>query len=154
MRKEKTENLYLAIQTADSIVIGAGAGLSASAGFTYDGDRFKKYFSDFEEKYNFHDMYSGRFYPYKTAEEFWAYWSRYIYLNRYIDAPKPVYNDLLDLVKDKDYFVITTNVDHCFQKAVFDKKDYFTHRVITDFFNVPCLATKKHSIITILSPIW
>ena len=140
MRKGKTENLYSAIQTADSIVIGAGAGLSASAGFTYDGDRFKKYFSDFEEKYNFHDMYSGGFYPYKTAEEFWAYWSRYIYLNRYIDAPKPVYNDLLDLVKDKDYFVITTNVDHCFQKAVFDKKRLFYTQGDYGLFqcSVPC----------------
>lgn len=140
MRKGKTENLYSAIQTADSIVIGAGAGLSSSAGFTYDGDRFKKYFSDFEEKYNFHDMYSGGFYPYKTAEEFWAYWSRYIYLNRYIDAPKPVYNDLLDLVKDKDYFVITTNVDHCFQKAVFDKKRLFYTQGDYGLFqcSVPC----------------
>ena len=140
MRKGKTEKLYSAIQTADSIVIGAGAGLSASAGFTYDGDRFKKYFSDFEEKYNFHDMYSGGFYPYKTAEEFWAYWSRYIYINRYIDAPKPVYNDLLDLVKDKDYFVITTNVDHCFQKAVFDKKRLFYTQGDYGLFqcSVPC----------------
>lgn len=140
MRKKKTENLYSAIQTADSIVIGAGAGLSASAGFTYDGGRFKKYFSDFEEKYNFHDMYSGGFYPYKTAEEFWAYWSRYIYINRYIDAPKSVYNDLLDLVKDKDYFVITTNVDHCFQKAVFDKKRLFYTQGDYGLFqcSVPC----------------
>lgn len=119
------ERLKKAIENADAIVIGAGAGLSTSAGFVYTGERFKKYFSDFEEKYGFHDMYSGGFYPYGTQEEFWAYWSRYIYVNRYMDAPKPVYNVLFELVKDMDYFVITTNVDHCFQKAGFDKKRLF-----------------------------
>jgi len=114
-----------AIEQADSIVIGAGAGLSTSAGFVYNGDQFRKHFSDFEAKYGFHDMYSGGFYPYDTLEEHWAYWSRYIYVNRYVDAPKPVYQELLLLVKDKDYFVLTTNVDHCFQKAGFDKKRLF-----------------------------
>ncbi|MCD8196566.1 MAG: Sir2 silent information regulator family NAD-dependent deacetylase [Lachnospiraceae bacterium] len=114
-----------AIEQADSIVIGAGAGLSTSAGFVYNGERFRKYFSDFEAKYGFHDMYSGGFYPYDTLEEHWAYWSRYIYVNRYVDAPKPVYQELLSLVKDKDYFVLTTNVDHCFQKAGFDRKRLF-----------------------------
>lgn len=113
------------IETVDTIVIGAGAGLSTSAGFIYDGERFHKYFADFEEKYGFHDMYSGGFYPYKTLEEYWAYWSRYIAVNRYDDAPKPVYNKLFELVNGKDYFVITTNVDHCFQKAGFDKKRLF-----------------------------
>lgn len=93
--------------------------------FEYSGERFRQYFSDFEEKYGFHDMYSGGFYPYETLEEYWAYWSRYIYINRYMDAPKPVYDRLLELVKDKDYFVITTNVDHCFQKVGFDKKRLF-----------------------------
>ena len=106
-------------------MIGAGAGLSTSAGFVYEGERFQRYFSDFEEAYGFHDMYSGGFYPYKTPEEFWAYWSRYIYVNRYMIAPKSVYSDLLELVKDKDYFVITTNVDHQFQKAGFDKERLF-----------------------------
>ena len=106
-------------------MIGAGAGLSTSAGYEYSGERFEKYFSDFEEKYGFHDMYSGGFYPYKTPEELWAFWSRYICINRYVDAPKPVYEELLKLVGDKDYFVITTNVDHCFQKAGFDKKRLF-----------------------------
>lgn len=114
-----------ALQSADAVVIGAGAGLSTSAGFVYIGERFQEYFSDFGEKYGFRDMYSGGFYPYKTPEEHWAYWSRYIYVNRYMDAPKPVYRELLELVKDKDYFVITTNVDHCFQKAGFDKKRLF-----------------------------
>ena len=111
--------------TADAVVIGAGAGLSTAAGFTYSGERFEKYFSDFRKKYGFEDMYSGGFYPFATPEEHWAYWSRYIFVNRYQDAPKPVYENLLKLVADKDYFVITTNVDHCFQKAGFDKKRLF-----------------------------
>ena len=106
-------------------MIGAGAGLSAAAGFTYSGERFERYFSDFAAKYGIRDMYSGGFYPFPTSEEFWAYWSRYILINRYQDAPKPVYDDLLKLVADKDYFVITTNVDHCFQKAGIDKKRLF-----------------------------
>ena len=117
--------LKTALDEADAVVIGAGAGLSTSAGFTYDGERFHKYFADFEAKYGFHDMYSGGFYPYATPEEHWAYWSRYILINRYTDAPKPVYKELFRLVKDKDYFVITTNVDHCFQEAGFDKKRLF-----------------------------
>ena len=117
--------LKTALDEADAVIIGAGAGLSTSAGFTYNGERFHKYFADFEAKYGFHDMYSGGFYPYATPEEHWAYWSRYILINRYTDAPKPVYKELFRLVKDKDCFVITTNVDHCFQKAGFDKKRLF-----------------------------
>lgn len=128
---EQIERLREALAQAEAVVIGAGAGLSASAGFVYDGERFQKYFSDFEEKYGFHDMYSGGFYPYSILEEYWAYWSRYIYINRYMDAPKPVYDTLLGLVKDKDYFVITTNVDHCFQKAGFDKSGCFIPRGTT-----------------------
>lgn len=119
------QRLKTALDEADAVVIGAGAGLSTSAGFTYDGERFHKYFADFEAKYGFHDMYSGGFYPYATPEEHWAYWSRYILINRYMDMPKPVYEELFRLVSDKDYFVITTNVDHCFQKAGFDKKRLF-----------------------------
>ena len=122
---DKTTLLAEKISSADAVIIGAGAGLSTSAGFTYSGERFSKYFSDFKEKYGFTDMYYGGFYPYKTLEEYWAYWSRYIYINRYTDAPKTVYADLLRLVTDKDYFVITTNVDHQFQKAGFDKKRLF-----------------------------
>ena len=122
---DNIEKLKEALQSADAVVIGAGAGLSTSAGFVYNGERFQKYFSDFAAKYGFQDMYSGGFYPYSTKEEFWAYWSRYIWVNRYMDAPKPVYDDLFQLVKDKDYFVITTNVDHCFQKVGFDKKRLF-----------------------------
>ena len=119
------ERLKAALQDCDAVVIGAGAGLSTSAGFIYTGERFEKYFSDFAQKYGIQDMYSGGFYPFASPEEHWAYWSRYIYINRYLDAPKPVYEDLLNLVRDKDYFVITTNVDHCFQKAGFDKKRLF-----------------------------
>ncbi|MCQ4022984.1 MULTISPECIES: Sir2 silent information regulator family NAD-dependent deacetylase [unclassified Ruminococcus] len=113
------------INTADAIVIGAGAGLSASAGFDYAGERFERYFSDFHKKYGITDMYSGGFYPYETPQEYWAWWSRHILVNRY-DCPvgKP-YSDLLKLVKDKDYFVLTTNVDHQFQRAGFDKKRLF-----------------------------
>ena len=119
------KDLQTALSEADTVIIGAGAGLSTSAGFVYTGERFKKYFSDFAAKYGIKDMYSGGFYPFATPEEHWAYWSRYIYINRYMNAPKPVYDDILKLVQDKDYFVITTNVDHCFQKAGFDKKRLF-----------------------------
>ena len=122
---DNIQRLREALDKADAVVIGAGAGLSTAAGFTYTGERFDRYFSDFAGKYGFSDMYSGGFYPFPTQEEFWAYWSRYVFINRYADAPKPVYDDLLSLVKDKDYFVITTNVDHCFQKAGFDKKRLF-----------------------------
>ncbi|MGN1121945.1 MAG: SIR2 family NAD-dependent protein deacylase [Eubacteriales bacterium] len=113
------------IDAADAIVIGAGAGLSASSGFDYGGERFERYFSDFHEKYGITDMYSGGFYPYDTLEEYWAWWSRHIFVNRYdVGVGKP-YADLLKLVKDKDYFVLTTNVDHQFQLAGFDKKRLF-----------------------------
>lgn len=119
------EQLQQALDCADAVVIGAGAGLSTSAGFVYNGERFEQYFSDFRAKYDFEDMYTGGFFPFATQEEHWAYWSRYIWVNRYMDAPKPVYDTLLGLVADRDYFVLTNNVDHCFQKAGFDKKRLF-----------------------------
>ncbi len=119
------EHLKNEIKTADAIVIGAGAGLSTAAGFTYSGERFEKNFADFIEKYGFSDMYSGGFYPFESLEEHWAYWSRYIYLNRYTDVDNGTYKGLFELVKDKDYFVLTTNVDHQFQKAGFDKHRLF-----------------------------
>ena len=121
----RIEALKQALEQADALCIGAGAGLSASAGFDYAGDRFERYFGYFARNYGFRDMYAGGFYPYETLEEYWAYWSRYIWVNRYTDAPEPVYDALLALVADKDYFVLTTNVDHCFQKAGFDKKRLF-----------------------------
>ena len=122
---DEIQKLKQALFDADAVLIGAGSGLSTSAGFVYSGDRFARYFSDFGRKYGFSDMYAGGFYPYETREEFWAYWSRYIWVNRYMDAPKPVYGRLLELVKHKDYFVLTTNVDHCFQKAGFDRDRLF-----------------------------
>ena len=130
--KKSTENysegigrLKEAVKETDAVMIGAGSGLSASAGFTYSGERFEKYFGDFIAKYHIRDMYSGGFYTYPALEEYWAWWSRHIYYNRYVDAPRPVYPALYELVKDKDYFVLTTNVDHQFQKAGFDKKRLF-----------------------------
>lgn len=113
------------IKAADAIVIGAGAGLSTSAGFTYSGQRFEENFPDFIAKYGFRDMYSAGFYPFESAEEHWAYWSRYIFINRYADGENGTYKRLFELVRDKDYFVLTTNVDHCFQKAGFPKKRLF-----------------------------
>lgn len=113
------------LQEADAVLIGAGAGLSASAGFTYTGKRFEEYFSDFIEKYRFRDMYSGGFYPFESLEEYWAYWSRYIYVNRYEEVDNGTYKRLFELIKEKDYFVLTTNVDHQFQKAGFDKHRLF-----------------------------
>ncbi len=124
-RAVQADKLKKEIETADAIVIGAGAGLSTSAGFTYSGERFHKYFFDFAKRFGIRDMYSGGFYPFPDDETRWAWWARHIYYNRYIDAPKPVYQELLSLVKDKDYFVITTNVDHQFQRAGFDKKRLF-----------------------------
>lgn len=122
---ESITKLATALHHADAVIIGAGAGLSTAAGFSYTGERFRQNFADFEAKYGFHDMYSGGFYPYTTPEKHWAYWSRYIWINRYSPAPKPVYDNLLKLVKDKDYFVLTTNVDHQFQKAGFNKQRLF-----------------------------
>ena len=121
----KIEKLQEALRETDAIVVGAGAGLSTSAGFTYSGERFERHFADFIRQYGFTDMYSAGFYPFPSEEEHWAYWSRHIYYNRYVPAPKPVYDNLLKLLKDKDYFVITTNVDHQFQKAGFDKQRLF-----------------------------
>lgn len=117
--------LKAALAGADAVVVGAGAGLSAAAGFSYSGARFEKNFADFRAKYGIQDMYSGGFYPFQTPEEQWAYWSRHIMLNRYADPPSSLYRELLALVADKDYFVLTTNVDHCFQKAGFDKNRLF-----------------------------
>ena len=114
-----------ALDTADAVVVGAGAGLSASAGLTYSGERFRRYFGDFQAKYGIRDMYSGGFYPFESLEEYWAWWSRQILVNRYEKAPEPVYENLLRLVRDRDYFVLTTNVDHQFQLAGFDKKRLF-----------------------------
>jgi len=122
---ENIEKLRKEIETADAIVIGAGAGLSTSAGYTYSGERFYRYFSDFKEKYGISDMYSGGFYPFPDMETYWGWWARQIYVNRYDQPENEVYKNLLGLVQDKNYFVITTNVDHQFQLSGFDKKRLF-----------------------------
>lgn len=124
-REEQYERLKMELETADAVLVGAGAGLSASAGLTYSGERFERYFFDFAKQYQIKDMYSGGFYPFPDEETKWAWWARHIYFNRYIDAPKPVYPQLRKLLEGKDYFVITTNVDHQFQRAGFDKKRLF-----------------------------
>lgn len=135
-----TEGLGETLKAAEAVVIGAGAGLSAAAGFTYSGERFEKNFPDFIQKYGFNDMYSAGFYPFGTPEEFWAYWSRYIFINRYRDGENGVYKNLLELVRGKEYFVLTTNVDHQFQKAGFDKRRLFYTQGDYGLFqcSVPC----------------
>lgn len=122
---QKIERLKAELQGADAILIGAGSGLSTSAGLTYGGERFLKYFSDFHEKYGITDMYSGGFYPFPSLGEYWAWWSRHIYYNRYDVTPGKPYADLLELVRGRNYFVLTTNVDHQFQLAGFDKARLF-----------------------------
>ena len=137
---QQIEQIREKLNNADAVIIGAGAGLSASAGFTYSGERFYKHFSDFAEKYGITDMYSGGFYPFPDKETFWAWWSRHILINRYEKAPKPVYDNLLKLVKGKNYFVLTTNVDHQFQMAGFDKERLFYTQGDYGLFqcSVPC----------------
>ena len=122
---KQVARLRAALEQADAVIVGAGAGLSTAAGYTYSGARFQKLFGDFAARYGFSDMYSGGFYPYATPEEYWAFWSRYILCNRYEPMPVPVYEQLLELARDRDYFVLTTNVDHCFQRAGFDKRRLF-----------------------------
>ena len=122
---QQIELLQEKLKQADAVLIGAGAGLSTAAGFIYSGDRFERYFQDFHKKYGITDIYSGGFYPFETLEEYWAWWSRHIFYNRYVDAPVPVYDKLRTAVKGTDYFVLTTNVDHQFQRAGFDKRRLF-----------------------------
>ena len=122
---KQIDKLQAALDAADAVVIGAGAGLSTAAGYTYSGERFDELFGDFAARYGFADMYSGGFYPYDSLEEHWAFWSRYIMCNRYDPIPTPLYEQLLDIVRGRDYFVLTTNVDHCFQRAGFDKQRLF-----------------------------
>ena len=138
--EEACETLKRRLEEAEAIVVGAGAGLSSAAGMSYSGERFLRHFSDFERKYGFHDMYTGGFYPFKTSEEFWAYWSRFIYLNRYSPFDESVYKNLFSLLRDKEYFVLTTNVDHCFQRTGFGKERLFYTQGDYGLFQcrVPC----------------
>lgn len=122
---KQIDKLRAALDASDAVVIGAGAGLSTAAGYIYSGERFEKLFGDFSAHYGFTDMYSGGFYPYDSLEEHWAFWSRYIMCNRYDPVPTPLYEQLLSIVRGRDYFVLTTNVDHCFQRAGFDKQRLF-----------------------------
>lgn len=124
-RASNLKKLQRALHEADAIVVGAGAGLSTSAGLTYSGERFQRYFFDFQKRFGIADMYSGGFYPFPDEGTRWAWWARHIYFNRYIDPPRPVYRQLLQLLAGKDYFVITTNVDHQFQRAGFPKERLF-----------------------------
>ena len=137
---DQINRLKTALHDADCIIIGGGAGLSTSAGLTYSGSRFDEHFADFSAKYGFDTMYEGGFYPYGSLEEFWAYWSRYIYINRYTEIPLSVYSNLLTLVQNADYFVLTTNVDHCFQRSGFDKQRLFYTQGDYGLFqcSVPC----------------
>ena len=141
--QEAPQRIKEELASADAIIIGAGAGLSTSAGFIYNGQRFEHYFFDFIKAYGIPDMYSGGFYDFPTPEIYWAWWSRHIYYNRYIDAPKPVYKKLFELVKDKNYFVITTNVDHQFQRAGFDKQRLFYTQGDYGQFQSPSPKVKK-----------
>lgn len=137
---DNTKCFHELLQKIDTVIIGAGAGLSTSAGFTYTGKRFEDNFADFIHKYGFRDMYSGGFFPFASQEEYWAYWSRYVFINRYADIDNGTYKRLFELVKDKDYFVLTTNVDHQFQKAGFDKQRLFYTQGDYGLFqcSVPC----------------
>ena len=128
------------INESNAIVIGAGAGLSTAAGFEYGGTYFLDNFSDIYEKYGYKDMYSAGFHNFKTSEEKWGYWSRFIYLQRYKEGAKPLYKTLLDIVRNKNYFVITTNVDHQFQLSGFDKNRLFYTQGDYGLFqcSVPC----------------
>lgn len=124
------------INDADAIIIGAGSGLSASCGLTYSGERFYKYFQDFIDRYEMKDMYSAGFYPFKTQEEKWAYWSRHIYYNRYDVSEGKTYIDLYNIIKDKNYFILTTNVDHQFQISGFESERIFATQ--GDYGNFQC----------------
>ena len=141
--EEQVCKLKEKIQNAEAIVLGAGAGLSTAAGLTYSGERFQKYFFDFAKKYPIRDIYSGGFYPFESPEEFWAWWSRSIYFNRYIDAPSDVYGNFKKIVEGKDYFVLTTNVDHQFQRAGFDKERLFYTQGDYGLFQSSCPTVAK-----------
>lgn len=141
-RSESIKRLRKVLTECDCIIVGAGAGLSTSAGYVYCGERFDRYFADFGKKYGFDNMYFGGFTKFESPEEHWAYWSRYIYINRYTEPAVPVYDELLQLISGTDYFVITTNVDHCFQRAGFDKKRLFYTQGDYGLFqcSVPCCS--------------
>ncbi len=122
---ERLNKAIMALREAEHIVIGAGAGLSAAAGLVYDGKVFESRFSDFIAKYHFSNLYTSGFFPFPCEEEKWAYWARHISLCLWEKSAMPLYLQLLEMVKDKDYFVITTNVDEQFAKAGFAPEKIF-----------------------------
>ena len=128
-----------AIKEADCVIVGAGAGASAAAGLTYSGSRFTDNFAEFIEKYGkeyMPDMYAAGFYPFPTQEAKWGYWSKHSMINRFLPEALPLYKQLYELVKDKDYFVLTTNVDHQFQKAGFEEARIFATQ--GDYGEIQC----------------
>lgn len=114
-----------AIKQADYIIIGAGSGLSTAAGLLYSGEKFEKDFREFIEKYHFDNLYSASFYEFKTQEEKWAFFAKMIKLNRYNEKPLKLYQELYEIVKNKEYFVLSTNVDGQFYNSGFDKDKIF-----------------------------
>lgn len=114
-----------AIKQADYIIIGAGSGLSTAAGLLYSGEKFEKDFKEFIEKYHFDNLYSASFYEFKTQEEKWAFFAKMIKLNRYNEKPLKLYQELYEIVKNKEYFVLSTNVDGQFYDSGFDKDKVF-----------------------------
>lgn len=137
---DKIAQLRKALDDADAVLIGAGAGLSAAAGLIMIGPRFTENFADFIAKYGFTDLYNAGFHQFDSLEEKWAFWSRHFILDRYGDIPNATYDVLKNLVADKDYFIITTNVDHCFQRTGFDKTRLFYTQGDFGLFqcSVPC----------------
>jgi len=113
------------IEEAEYILLGGGSGLSSAAGITYSGKRFTNHFGPFIKKYGFTDLYTSSFYPFETEEEKWAYWAKHISLNRYEIGSTKLYKDLFNLVKKKNYFVISTNVESQFVKAGFPTDKVF-----------------------------
>lgn len=137
--KEQLEQAADLIGKAKTILIGAGAGASAAAGLTYSGERFTDNFSEFIEKYGamyMTDMYAAGFYPFPTQEAKWGYWSKHSMVNRFLPPAMPLYRRLYEIVKEKDYFVLTTNVDHQFQKAGFQAERIFATQ--GDYGNIQC----------------
>ena len=122
---DKIQLLRQLIADADYVLIGAGAGLSAAAGLDYAGEDFRREFREWIDRYGITDLYAASFYPFQTEEELWACWAKHIWFARYRPEALPLYRLLWDVVKQKDYFVITTNVDAQFEKAGFDKDRIF-----------------------------
>lgn len=153
--ESRLQKLRNTLDHADYVVIGAGAGLSDAAGIAYSGKRFTDNFMDFSTRYGLTDMYSSAFYPFKTEEERWAYWARHILMNRYDMPATELYRLLFNVIKDKNYFVITTNVDGQFEKSGDSNANGFLpYRVITLTCNVPMDAMTSFITMKTLSGRW